>query len=67
MGRYKLNFKIMKKLSLLKLNDPKTLKEDELKKIKGGDCKSLLCQCISSNDSLRVDNSDEWNNLLNYS
>jgi len=43
------------------------LKKNELKKIKGGDCKALLCQCISSNDSLRVDNSDEWNNLLNYS
>lgn len=57
----------MKKLSLLKLNDPKTLKMDELKNIKGGDCKSLLCQCISSNDSQKVDNRDEWNNLLNYS
>lgn len=35
----------MKKLSLLKLNDSKSLKTEDLKRIKGGSCQSWLCQC----------------------
>lgn len=35
----------MKKLSLLKLNDPKVLKEEELKKVKGGNCVAWSCEC----------------------
>lgn len=35
----------MKKLSLLKLNDPKVLEKEELKKVKGGSCRDMDCEC----------------------
>ena len=38
----------MKKLSLLKLNDPKVLEKEELKKVKGGNCSDMNCQCNGS-------------------
>ena len=34
----------MKKLSLLKLQGFKSLKPEDLKRIKGGSCQSWLCQ-----------------------
>lgn len=57
----------MKKLSLLKLNDPKVLKEEELKKVKGGSCQSWACQCHGKDqETLDVDNLLETRDQQGY-
>lgn len=70
MGRYKFKFiKIMKKLSLLKLNEPKALKENELKVIKGGSCNSHKCTCTNKSEetsSLNLDDEYERQDYAGY-
>ena len=61
----------MKKLSLLKLNDPKVLREEELRKVKGGNCLAWSCECNDGwadykNGSLIVDNTLENRNQNGY-
>lgn len=56
----------MKKLSLLKLNDPKVLEKEELKKVKGGSCQSWLCGCTANQDVLWVDNELERRDKVGY-
>lgn len=57
----------MKKLSLLKLNEPKALKEDELKVIKGGSCNSQLCPCAEEVvSSLALDDALERKDYAAY-
>lgn len=57
----------MKKLSLLKLNEPKALKEDELKVIKGGNCSSQECRCAEEVvSSLSLDDALERQDYAGY-
>lgn len=56
----------MKKLSLLKLNDPKVLEKEELKKVKGGSCQAWLCNCTVKQDVLEVDNELEERDKVGY-
>lgn len=57
----------MKKLSLLKLNEPKALNEDELKVIKGGSCNSRECTCAEEVvSSLALDDALERQDYAGY-
>ena len=60
----------MKKLSLLKLNDPKVLEKEELKKVKGGNCSDMNCQCNGSfengNGSAFVDQTLDFRETAGY-
>ena len=49
----------MKKLSLLKLQGFKSLKPEDLKRIKGGSCQAWLCQCSDTQNAQNVDNTLE--------
>lgn len=57
----------MKKLSLLKLKNAKTLQPEALKKIRGGSCRSWACQCHGANqETQRVDDQLEANDYNGY-